>query len=267
MRRFAFLLLLPSAVLADGGALLGSVVTNDVTNVVSNVQTVRGWTRQKVGVRPDGTLVDPSGSLVSAALEAERGERARNAQVVTEAARDGMTNALARVYALTNRVPDASVSLRLSMKPPAANTNFYAYIVSERTDGTNDVATYYFSRQLLIPPKVQRRYRDGTYTAFVEGGWLNWSTNGVDVTDSEGVTWEGCNELRFVRPAWAVGVPAKPNRHPALGHPATGLDFAGATVYVDGRLTLTGYVTNSVDGVRAYFDNGVFKVLEEVETE
>ena len=265
MRRLVALALFPFAVLADDASLLGAANTNAVTNVVSNVQRVKGWTRQYVHVSRDGSLNDPSGKLVDAGLEAERRERAGNAQRVTEAARDGMTNSLARVYAMTNQVHGGSLSVRLSMKPPSANTNFYAYVVSEHTDGTNDVAMYYFSRQLAIPPKVQRRYRDGVSTTYVEGEWNNWTTNGVEVTDSDGVSWSGCNKLRFARPSWAVGVPVRPNRHPRLGHPVSGFDFGGATVYVNGRLTRTGYVTNGTQ--RAYFDNGVYKGIEEVETE
>lgn len=264
-RRILALAMLPLALVADNAPLLGAANTNAVTNVVSNVRTVKGWTRQYVHVLRDGSLIDPSGKLVEAGLEVERKERAGNAQLIMESARDGMTNSLARVYAMTNLVHGGSLSVRLSMKPPVSNTNFYAYVVSEHTDGTNDVAIYYFSRQLSMPPKVQRRYRDGVSSGFVEGEWHNWTTNGVDVTDSDGVTWSGCNELRFTRPSWAVGVPVRPNRHPRLGHPVTGFDFGGAMVFVNGRPTLTGYVTNGTQ--RAYFDNGVYKGTEEVETE
>ena len=110
--------MLPLALVADNAPLLGAANTNAVTNVVSNVHTVKGWTRQYVHVLRDGSLIDPSGKLVEAGLEVERKERAGNAQLIMESARDGMTNSLARVYAMTNLVHCGSLSVRLSMKPP-----------------------------------------------------------------------------------------------------------------------------------------------------
>ena len=249
------------AALADGAPILGAA--NEKTNIVSNVATVRQWSRQYVFVDGAGALHDRSGKLVAWADEVGRQNRASDVQQVVQAAYDGMTNSLQRVYDLTNRVPERSVALRFSMKPSVSRANFFAYVVDETSDGTNDVARYYFSHALDIPPKIQRRYRNGESTVFVEGEWLNYSTNGVAVTDAQGVTWNGCNSIRFTRPAWANGFPVRPNRHCAIGHPVSGLDFAGAMVFVDGRPALTGYVTNGTE--RAYFDNGVYKGTEEIE--
>lgn len=249
------------AALADDAPLLGAA--NEKTNIVSNVATVRQWSRQYVFVDGDGVLHDKSGKLVAWADEVGRQNRASNVQQVVQAAHDGMTNSLRRVYDLTNSVPERGLALRFSMKPSTGRQNFFAYIVDETSDGTNDVARYYFSHVLDVPPKIQRRYRGGESSVFVEGEWLNYTTNGTAVVDAQGVTWNGCNQIRFVRPAWAQGYPVRPNRHCTIGHPVSGLDFAGAMVFVDGRPTLTGYVTNGTE--RAYFDNGVFKGTEEIE--
>lgn len=246
---------------ADDAPLLGA--TNEKTNIVSNVATVKQWSRQYVFVDGAGKLHDKSGKLVAYADEIGRQNRASDVRQVIEGAHAGMTNALQRVYDMTNNVPERSIALRFSMKPSVQRQNFFAYIVAEQSDGTNDVARYYFSHILDIPPKIQRRYRNGESTVYVEGEWQNYSTNGVAVTDAQGVTWNGCNDIRFARPAWAIGYPVRPNRHCTIGHPVSGLDFAGAMVFVDGRPTLTGYVTNGT--VRAYFDNGVFKGTEDIE--
>ncbi len=245
---------------ADEAPILAAA--NEKTNIVSNVATVKQWSRQYVFVDMSGKLHDKSGNLVAYADEIGRLNRASDVQQVVEGVHDGMTNALQRVYDMTNNVPDRGIALRFSMKPSVQRANFFAYIVAETSDGTNDVARYYFSRVLDIPPKIQRRYRNGENTAYVEGEWLDYSTNGVAVTDAQGVTWNGCNSIRFVRPAWAEGVPVRPNNHCTIGHPVSGLDFAGAMVFVDGRPTLTGYVTNGT--LRAYFDNGVYKGMEEI---
>ncbi len=241
--------------------LLGSAPT--VTNIVSNVATVRQWSRQYVMVDEAGNLVDPSGRLVAHADEIGRQHRAEDVMQVTQGAYDGMTNTLHRVYGLTNSVPERSITLRFSMKPSTGRDNFFAYIVDETTDGATDVATYYFSHVLSGPPKIQRRYRNGMTSALVEGVWQNYSTNGVAVVDAQGVTWQGCNDISFSRPSWAVGYPVRPNKHCTIGHPVSGLDFAGAMVFVDGRPTLTGWVTNGME--RIYFDNGVYKGKEDIE--
>lgn len=253
--------MLALAAFAEDAPLLGA--SNEKTNIVSNVATVKQWSRQYVFVDMAGNLHDKSGKLVAYADEIGRQNRAQDVQQVIEGAHAGMTNALQRVYAMTNNIPDRSIALRFTMKPSVSRANFFAYIVEETSDGTNDVACYYFSHVLDIPPKIQRRYRNGENTVFVDGEWQNYTTNGVAVTDAQGVTWNGCNNIRFARPAWAVGYPVRPNKHCTIGHPVSGLDFAGATVFVDGRQTLTGYVTNGT--VRAYFDNGIYKGTEEIE--
>lgn len=249
------------AAFADDAPLLGA--ENEKTNFVSNVARVKKWTRQYVFVDGDGALHDKSGRLVAYADEVGRQNRARDVEQVIQGAHDGMTNALRRVYDMTNRVPERGLSIRFSMKPSTERRDFFAYIVGEESNGTNDVATYYFSHALAVPPKIQRRYRNGGSTVFVEGEWLNYSTNGVTVADAQGVSWDGCNRIRFERPAWAYGYPVRPNRHCTIGHPVSGLDFAGAMVFVDGRPTFTGYVTNGAE--RVYFDNGVYKGTEAVE--
>ena len=263
MRRLALILAaLPFAAIADDALLLGAEAETK-TNIVSNVATVRQWSRQYVFVDGAGELHDPSGQLVAYADEIGRQNRAGDVQQVIVGAHSGMTNALQRVYDLTNRVPERGVALRFSMEPSTERQNFFAYIVDESTDGTNDVARYYFSHVLDVPPKIQRRYRSANASVYVGGEWLDYSTNGVAVVDAQGVTWNGCNAIRFARPAWAFGYPVRPNRHCTIGHPVSGLDFAGAMVFVDGRPTLTGYVTNGLK--RAYFNNGALKAMEDIE--
>lgn len=254
-------LFLAFAAFADDAPILGT--SQEKTNIVSNVATVRQWSRQYVSANGAGALHDPSGKLVAYADEIGRQNRASNVQQVVVAAHGGMTNALRRVYDLTNSIPERSIALRFSMKPSVSRANFFAYVADETSDGTNDVARYYFSHVLDVPPKIQRRYRNGSSTVFVEGEWLNYSTNGVTVVDAQGVSWDGCNSIRFVRPAWAQGYPVRPNRHCVIGHPVSGLDFAGAMVFVNWRPTLTGYVTNGTE--RVYFDNGVYKGTEVIE--
>jgi hypothetical protein len=234
------------------------------TNIVSNIQRIKRWERQYVQFNPaTGELIDPSGQLVKLADEIGRQNRANDLQQVTDAAHAGMTNALGRIYAMTNQVPERGISLRFSLKPSQERANFFAYIPKQTTDGTTDSVWYYFSHELKQPPKIQRRYRNGESTVFVEGVWKNYSTDGTTITDAQGIAWHGCNLCEFARPAFAVGYPSRPNRHPVLGHPTSGLDFAGATVYVDGVQTLTGYVTNGTE--RIYFDNGVYKGTEVIE--
>jgi len=249
---------------ADGlpPAPVTGLATNAVTNIVSDVVTIKRWSRQYVLVNGDGSFNDPSGLLVKQADETGRTQRAEDVKQVTDAAYSGMTNSMQRVYDLTNRVPSRGVSLRFSMKPSQDRANFFAYIPQETSDGTNDLARYFFSNVLAVAPKIQRRYRNGTDTVMVEGEWQNYTTNGVTVTDTQGVAWQGCNICKFARPAWAVGRPLRPNKHPVLGHPVSGLDFAGAMVFVDGLPTLTGYVTNGT--ARLYFDNGAYKGTEAI---
>ena len=233
------------------------------TNIVSNVATIKQWSRQYVFIDADGKLHDPSGQLVKFADEVGRQNRADNVLQVVEAAHAGMTNAMQRIYNMTNNVPTRGISLRFTMKPETERANFYAYIVNQTSDGNVDTATYYFSHRLDIPPKMQRRYRNGEKTVFIEGEWVDYKPDGFTATDAQGVLWDGCNRIRFTRPDWAKGYPSRPNKHCTIGHPVSGLDFAGGMVFVDGLPTFTGYYTNGTE--RIYFDNGAYKGKESIE--
>jgi len=239
-------------------AQLGASV---VTNIESNARAVPRQTWQTVTYNADGTFVDPSGQFVSFAKSASLAERAAIASNVLDGVNAGLTNALNRLYAVTNQIPVTGYSLTFHMVPDTDRTNLTFYAVAKYTDGNYDVDWVYCNYALGLQPKVQRRYRDvAGNVSYVDGEWVAWTTDNVT---TNGFT--GCKRLRFLRPEWARGYAVRPKHHYRIGHPELGFSFGGCVVTVNGEPTFTGYVTNLTTRLVKYYDNGVRKTVEPLE--
>nr|DAI55442.1 MAG TPA: hypothetical protein [Caudoviricetes sp.] len=229
-----------------------------VTNINSNVQTLKQWRRQYVLLSDFGELVDPSGTLISHARGKNMEITAESLTNITAAAYSGMTNGLQRLWSVTNQIPEHGIILGLTMNPGVGRTNIWFHAAAQSSDGTNDVAWYYSSYALSAMPHIQRRYYGETQTTFVEGEWIDWKNDSITTNG-----YPNCKRVKFVRPEFARGVTLVPNPHAKIGSPNGGFDFGNAVVTVNGRLTFTGYVTNGTK--RIYFDNGVNKGEEDIE--
>lgn len=256
MSRIAILavLALPFCAFAQLGASV-------ITNIESNVKEVKRQTWQTVTYNQDGTFVDPSGQFLSSARSASLEERANIASNVLDGVNTGLTNALARVYAVTSNVPVTGYSLTFHMAPDTDRTNLTFYAAAKGTDGNYDVDWVYCNYQLALTPKVQRRYRDvAGNEAYVDGEWVAWATDNVYTNG-----YPGCKRVRYLRPTWARGYAVRPKPHYRIGHPGLGFTFGGCAVTVNGQPTFTGYVTNRTTRLVKYYDNGVRKTVEPLE--
>lgn len=252
-----------ASLFAYGGETNETAVASEevaVTNIVSNVQTLKQWRRQYVLQDQYGELIEPSGTLLSHARGANMETTAASLTNITAAAFAGLTNGLERLWSVTNKIPDRGVTLALTMNPGVDRTNLWFYAAAQTSDGTNDVAWYYSSYKLNTMPKIQRRYYGETETFYVEGEFIDWKNDNIETNG-----FSGCKRVRFTRPEFARGVTLVPNPHVKIGSPTHGFDFGGCVVTVNGRPTLTGYITNGVK--RLYFDNGIFKGEEDITEE
>ena len=269
MRRiaaFALLLALAGAALADGDGLALAATNAVTTNLVSNVQTAKGWRRYHVIGVEGGTLRDASGTIADYASGAAVEASAALLPEIAAAANEGLTNALARLYAVTNNIGNFTDRVYVAGDLSADDVereNFYAYVAGEAWDGVNDVLYVWFPAELPSAPRIKWRYTTSVGEYWVAGDFETpWDTKTYTVNG-----FEGCHKCVVARPREVCNITMRVNAYPQFGSEADGFDFARRRfALVDGvatNLPWTGSWTNRA-GVVHRWNNGVYLgVLDE----
>ncbi len=224
----------------------------------SNVQTVRAWQRTHIMGVPGGTLLDPTGTLADAQRLAATQAAVTESSNLVAAANTGLTNALARLYAVTNRVSEFTGRLYIAadMDDDPDYENLQGLRVAETE--TNGVIHYFvhYTRELAAPPK--------TLWHIEAGGGSDWWVTGETETNNvlTNVLGYACYDIQVVRPAAAgnivlrshkflkFGAPGNPLELPEAGlriisGAATNTPFTGDVVFTNVTGAVTGVVTES----------------------
>ena len=235
-------------------ALSASASAATLTNVTANVDAP-AWKRTHIIGLPGGKLVDPTGTLAPyskmAAITAANDELNH----ISAEAIASISNQLARLYANTNRIANFSrkMFVQAHLYPDmTGRDNWWSYIPRQWTDGTNDWAWVYFSRDLTVAPVLKRRYRTETSTNVVEGAWVNWSTNNLPMIEG----FANCHLIRYERPEDCRMVVVFNNPYVFNGTKEQGFDFGSRTFTIDGEYYYTGAWTNALGKIWS-FNNGV----------
>jgi len=246
------------AILAAAVALMAELCSASTTNVVTNATKAvdaPAWKRTFVLGLPGGELVDPTGTL--APYTRLKAITSANDQLdhISADAIASISNQLARLYSNTNRIADFTRKqfVQAHLYPDMiGRDNWWSYNAREWTDGTNDYAWVYFSRDLLVAPVLKRRYRTETSTNVVEGQWMDWRTNDLPMVEG----FANCHLIRYERPEDARMAVCFSNPYVRNGSADGGFDFGSRTFVVDGEFYYTGAWTNSA-GKIWLFNNGV----------
>lgn len=224
----------------------------------SNVQTVKAWTRTHVMGVPGGTLLDASGTLADAQRLAATQAMVAESSNLVAAANTGLTNALARLYAVTNRVSEFTGKLYLAadMDDDPDHENLQGVRVSEFE--TNGVIHYFvhYTRELAAPPKTLWR--------ITAGGGNEWWAEGETATNNTltNVLGYACYDIQVRRPAAAgnivlrshkflkFGAEGSPLELPEAGlrivkNGVTNTPYTGSVVFTNVTGAVTGIVTES----------------------
>ena len=237
------------AFLAISAVYGGGIETNYTPSV-----TVKGWKRHYVTGFADGTLADPSGKIASRAHAAGVEAAAKAVAQLADEARRESEKILGELYAKTNLISTFTkkIFVQAELYPDLTKlVNCWGKVVSEWTDGTNDVCMIYFSREFKVPPKISRRYRTELESIYVEGKWTDFDAPGKLVDG-----YEGCREIVFKRPEAVLGVNCFSRGYLKFGREDGVFDFGTRTFTIDGELYHTGEWTNALGRVWR-FNNGV----------
>lgn len=268
MKRLAVILLAAGAVgicRADGP--LGGEAKGGGTNrvVVSKTVTEVAWRRDVVTVDDLGQIHGDSGKVAQTAETEAVNEVAERSGEIAEAATASMTNSLAYLLTKTNNMATAGLGIALAFPPETDDINLRAFVVKTDTAGLVDTQWVWYNRELSLPPNRTVCYErnDGT-SVKVKANWGTWNAAGTNLTVS-GKHWSGVHPCTVTRPAWASGKACLDIPNEVWGG-ESGMDWGDMVLTHSGGLPyFTGYVTNTVDGAVAYFDNGFLKGITPLE--
>jgi hypothetical protein len=211
----------------------------------SNVQTVRAWKRTHVFGVPGGTLRDPTGSIADAQRLAATVESVAASSNLVGAAAAALTNALARLYAETNRIAEFSGRLYLAadMDDDPGYENVWGAVVGEDVE-TNGTLHYFchYSRELSAPPRTR-------WSFDVAPGTVLWA-DGYAATNNATTNFDGyaCYDISVPPPSGVGNVVLRANKFMRIGAPGYPLDIDDAGL----RLIRAGATNDAYTGSVAY---------------
>lgn len=188
-----------------------------------------------------------------AALQAS----ADSATGIVAAAAQGLTNALERLYAETNRIDDFTGRLYLAadLDTDPAYSNIEAFVVAESVE-TNGTLHYYvhYTRELATAPRTVWSFREDPRSSFWADGVV--STNNATTN----VLGYACYDISVTRPAASGNAVWRTEKFLKFGAPGAPLDIPDAGLnLVCGSATNSPY-TGSVTWTNATLTEAVTEV-------
>lgn len=206
----------------------------------SNVETVKGWRRDPVmGDPATGELLDPSGLLAPAIRQLAVEESIAASSNLVAAAYTGLTNATARLLAVTNRLSEfeGRMYIAADMDNDDGFSNLWSAVISESL-GTSNTVHYYchYSRLLATPPRTMWEFNLSPSNSI----WVAGQTSTNNVTTN--VLGYACYDIAVPRPEAALNMTIRANKFMKLGTPTIPFDLAAAgLVLIQGGTTKTPY--------------------------
>ena len=239
--------------------LLGSAAKTNVT-VVSNYELLRARKFFPVMKDEEGEFVNDGGLIGDKISTDAIDQVAKSADEMAEAANTAMTNALQYVYEAMKDMARDSVGIAMAFAPEGEPSNLTVYVAHEYTNGTNDTFFVWFSEELALAPNLFMAYEYYGGCVTQKMNWARgWSTV-TNIVDNRGRTWEGCHIGVVERPVWAINVTHITEPNIPIGGPA-GMNWGGITILDadDGEPFYTGIVTNDIDNLVMYIEDGAIK--------
>lgn len=266
MKRAVFFVavLAAGALLADG-PLAGEAKGAGTNRVVtSKTVTERAWTRDIVTVDELGQIHGDGGKVATEAEAAAIGEVAEASVKVAQAAQASMNDSMTYLLTKTNNMATAGLGIALAFAPETDDPNLRGFVVKTETVGGTDYQWVHYNTELSLPPNRCVTYETYDKRETLKCVWVTpWEAEGENITVS-GRTWSGCHKCRVPRPSWAQGKACLELPNEVWGG-ENGMDWGGMTLTHEGVPYFTGYVTNGVAGLVAYFDNGFLKEIKSAE--
>ena len=254
-----------AAGLARADGPLGGEAKSGGTNrvVTSKIMTERGWRRDIVTVDEQGQIHNDGGKIAQTAETEAINEVADSAGEIADAAQASMTDSMDVLYSKTNHMATAGLGIALVFAPETDDINVRGFVVKTETEGrSTDVQWVWYNNALSLAPNRFVTYETYDKAEKVKVNWGKWDAAGTNLTVN-GRVWSGCHRCTVTRPSWAVGKSCLDCPNETWGG-ENGMEWGDLTLTHGDIPYFTGYVTNSVDGLVAYFDNGFLKEISSI---
>lgn len=231
----------------------------------SNVETVKAWTRDPVMADlQTGELRDTSGLIANGQRMAAMEAGLDACTNLVTAANAGLSNALTRLYALTNRISEfeGRIYIAADMDVDEGNSNIWFTTGREWVD--QDLAVNYWincSHEISVFPETIWDFEvSPTEVVYVAGEAQN---SGQPVTNINGIAYY---HIKVPRPQGVGNVVIRTNKHLKMGHASKPLNLASAGITLDGAALYTGIIseTNNNRVVTRTYSHGA--LVSRVET-
>lgn len=233
----------------------------------SNVETVKAWTRDPIMADLlTGELRDTSGMIADgqrlAAVEAGI-DACTN---LVTAANTGLTNALASLYAVTNRVSgfEGRIYIAADMDVDEGNSNIWFTTGREWID--QDLAINYWincSHEIAVFPETIWDFEiSATEVVYVAGEAQN---SGQPVTNINGIVYY---HIKVPRPSAVGNVVIRTHKHLKMGHASKPLNLSSSGMTLNGAELYTGIIaeTNNNRVVTRTYSHGALVTRSETTT-
>ena len=239
--------------------LLGAAAKTNVT-VVSNYEILRARKLFPLMKDEEGEFVNDGGIVGDKISTDAIDQVAEAAAEMAEAANTAMTNALQYVYEAMKDMARDSVGIAMAFAPEGEPSNLTVYVAHEYTNGTNDTFFVWFSEELALAPNLFMAYEYYGGCVTQKMNWTRGWNTVTNIVDNRGRTWEGCHIGVVERPTWAINVTHITEPNIPIGGPA-GMNWGGITILDadDGEPYFTGLVTNDIDNLVMYIEDGAIK--------
>jgi hypothetical protein len=208
----------------------------------SNVETVKAWTRDPVMADlATGELRDTSGQIAEGQRLASIESALEASTNLVIASNTGLTNALAALYAVTNRVSEFNgrIYLAADMDEAEGNSNIWMSVGREWVEPDGSVHYWLYSNFTLetCPRTIWDFEVSPTQVIYAFGEVQN---GGVAVTNVNGFA---MYHVRVPRPSGVGNVVIRTNKHLKTGHATEPLDLSPSGMTIDGQELFTGTIT------------------------
>lgn len=232
--------------------------------VTSKIITEKAWVRKVVTVDQNGQIHNDDGKIAQTAETSAINEVAENAAQISDAATASMNSSLEYLLTKTNNMASAGLGIAIAFPPETDDQNLRGFVVLTEYENGKDIQYVHYNTELSLAPNRTVCYETYGQKTMVKAAWKpKWDAAGTNMVVN-GRTWSGVHRCEIDRPAWCLGKSCLDLPNETWGGDG-GMEWGDMVLTHGGIPYFTGYVTNDVDRLVAYFDNGFLKEIKPIE--
>jgi len=230
-----------------------SLAALTVSAQTSNVETVKAWKRTHVIGISGGRLLDPTGTIADGQRSAVAAAMIAESSNIVAAARQGLTNALQRLWDAADHTNDFTGRLYLAadMDDDPDYENIEAFVIREEYASNTVHFFTHYTRLLETAPKTMWAFEP-------TAGVTYWAQGSIDTNAPlTNILGYACYDIAVERPPQVGNIILRTNKFLKWGTADTPLDIADTGLEI-----VSGGTTNAPYTGSVVFTNGTVETTE-----